>query len=418
MSTAQKKSGQRVLQIAHGHPSFHPGGTELTALALHRQALESGHDSWYLGALNDARLMAGQGTSMVALTQDQREAALFSGSFRWFALAQYDHFHFLREFRDYLVIIRPDIVHVHHVIHFGLEALHLIRNTLPEARIVLTLHDYYLICANNGQLYKHELKERCAGPDLHQCLKCLSERSANDLAMRSLDIRNAISLCDRLVSPSEFLKDKFDRYLGAAQPIAVIENGYLGESLEPAGSNVDGDGPFTFGYFGNIAAVKGLGDLLDACAILAADEWLDFRLNVHGGQLIDDAALLAKMERAGEALGNRVRFHGQYRPEEMVRHLGAVDCVVFPSVWYENAPLVIYEALYHGKQVISYPHGGAPEILSRYGMGIFADRSDPEALAGAMKSVLDDRSLVRKPLSRAVPGRAETLAAYQNLYFS
>ena len=51
-----QSSGKRILQIAHNHPRFHPGGTELTALALHREALEQGLDSWYLGALDETRL--------------------------------------------------------------------------------------------------------------------------------------------------------------------------------------------------------------------------------------------------------------------------------------------------------------------------------------------------------------------------
>jgi hypothetical protein len=66
----------RILQIAHNHPRFHPGGTELTALALHRQALMSGLDSWYLGALDETQILPNLGTQMIALSADQREAAL------------------------------------------------------------------------------------------------------------------------------------------------------------------------------------------------------------------------------------------------------------------------------------------------------------------------------------------------------
>lgn len=407
----------RILQIAHNHPRFHAGGTELTALALHRQALSEGLDSWFLGALDEAQILPNQGTQMIGLASDQREAALFTTHFRRFALAQDDHYGFLREFRDYLEWLQPDAVHVHHILNFGLEALHLIRNTLPKTRIVLTLHDYYLICAYNGQLYKHETGERCLGPALEQCLKCFPDRSANEFAMRALNIRNALSLVDRIVSPSEFLKRRFEAALPGLPEITVIENGFLGEAVRPAPLATKRADELFFGYFGNISAIKGLGDLLDAADLLVEAGRTDFRLSVHGSQLFEDKALYERMEKARATLGKRVQFHGAYKAEDVSGLLASVDCLAFPSVWWENAPLVIYEALAHGKQVVSYPHGGAPEILARHGMGVIAERSEPEALAEAMTRVLDDQSLVAREPAPPVPVRSQTLAAYRKLYF-
>ena len=408
---------QRILQIAHNHPRFHAGGTELTALALHRQALAEGFDSWFLGALDDTQTLPNQGTQMIGLTADQREAALFTTEFRRFPLAQDDHYGFLREFRDYLEYLRPDVVHVHHILNFGLEALHLIRNTLPEVRVVLTLHDYYLICAYNGQLYKHETRERCAGPVLQHCLNCFPERTATDFAMRALNIRNALGLVDRIVSPSDFLKRKFEAHISGLPEIVVVENGYLGDQAAAVPAPVGSAGDMAFGYFGNISAIKGLADLLDAAELIFETGRTDFRLHVHGSQLFEDKLLFDRMERARDTLGKHARFHGAYRPEDTSALLDATDCLVFPSVWWENAPLVIYEALAHGRQVISYPHGGAPEILARHGMGVIAERSDPAALAEAMTRVLDDRALARRTPSPPVPLRAATLAAYKKLYF-
>lgn len=404
----------RILQVAHNHPRFHPGGTEMTALALHRQALASGLDSWYLGALDADQTLPNLGTQMIALSDDQREAALFSEGFSSFALSQLDQFGFLREFQDYLKAIRPDVVHMHHILNFGLESFHAIRNALPKARIVLTLHDYYLICANHGQLYKHETRQRCPGPTLIECLKCFPEKRANDFAMRILDVGNALSLCDRIVSPSHFLKQKFEHYIRLPHPIEVIENGYIGDadiSLAPP----TGTGPLTFGYFGNISAVKGLSDLLDAADILARRD-MDFRLHVHGSQLFEDNVLFDRIQAARTTLGDRIQRFGHYLPEDMPRHLQSIDCLAFPSVWWENAPLVIYEALHHGRQVVCYPHGGAPEILGRYGMGVLAERSDPMALAEAMARIIVEPSLADARPSRPIPTRTDLLKHYLAFY--
>ena len=413
---AAVRSARRVLQIAHNHPRFHAGGTELTALALHRQGLADGDDSWFLGALDETQIVPNPGTQMIGLTPDHREAALFADGFRRFALAQDDHFGFLRELRDYLEWLRPDVVHIHHLLSFGLETLHLIRNTLADVRIVLTLHDYYLICANNGQLYKHDTRERCDGPSLTACLGCFPERNASDFAMRALDIRQALSLVDHVVSPSHFLKQKFEASLSGMPAIPVIENGYLGEAASFAQAPPQDD-DVVFGYFGNISAVKGLTDLLDAAEILLAQGHSGFRLHVHGTQLFEDPVLARRMEAAVQTLGHQVRFFGAYASGQMASLLASVDCVVFPSVWWENAPLVIYEALNAGRQVVCYPHGGAPEILARHGAGILAERSEPTALADAMARVLGNRALADLTPTRPLPGRAETLQAYRALYF-
>ncbi|MDB5555107.1 MAG: glycosyl transferase [Rhizobium sp.] len=410
-------SSKRILQIAHNHPRFHPGGTELTALALHREALEQGLDSWYLGALDGTQITPNEGTMMIALTPDQRGSALFTNSFKRFELEQPEHHGFLREFGDYLKLIRPDVVHIHHVLNFGLEALHVLRTALPEARIVLSIHDFYLICANNGQLYKHDKKERCPGPSMDQCLKCFPNRNANDFAMRALDIRNALSLCDNLVSPSRFLKDKLDRHLGVPMEISVVENGYLGSEPAVIDPPVRRTGGPIFGYFGNISAVKGLAGLLDAADLLIESGQVDFSIHIHGAQLFEDKVLADRMEAAKETLGRKITFFGGYQGDELASLLAHVDCMVFPSVWWENAPLVVYEALHARRQVIAYPHGGAPEILARYGVGIIAERSDPAALADAMAKVIDDRSLTEISLSRPMPLRRDLFAAYGKFYF-
>jgi glycosyltransferase involved in cell wall biosynthesis len=198
--------------------------------------------------------------------------------------------------------------------------------------------------------------------------------------------------------------------------ISVVENGYLGgaPAVTSPPEPQHAGGP-VFGYFGNISAVKGLADLLDAADLLAGEA--EFSIHVHGAQLFEDKVLADRMEAAKTTLGRKIRFFGGYKPDELASLLAAVDCMVFPSVWWENAPLVIYEALHAGRQAIAYPHGGAPEILERYGAGIIAERSDPAALAEAMAKVIDNRSLTEVAPTRPIPSRRDLLAAYGKFYF-
>jgi glycosyltransferase involved in cell wall biosynthesis len=410
--------GARVLQIAHSHPQFHPGGTELLALALHREATEQGIDSWYLGALDDTQTMPNLGTQAIALSPDHRESGLFIHQFLRFSLEQPEYHGFLREFREYLQAIQPDIIHLHHVLQFGLEAIHVIKGAVPAAKVVLTAHDYYLLCANNGQLYRHAEKQRCDGPSLGECRRCFGDKVSNEqLRLRALDIASTLSMVDVMTAPSHFLKHKLEAHVRLPRPVQFVENGYLGDGGRASPAEGIGDRALTFGYFGNISAVKGLGDLLDAAVLLHGKGRRDFRVHVHGAQLFEDLALKTKMDDAQVVLGSSIEFFGGYRAVDVATLYGKIDCVVFPSIWYENAPLVIYEALHHGRQVIAYPHGGAPEILERYGVGMLAKKSEPAALAAAMEEALDDSARIDCVATRAVPDRKALLESYLPIYF-
>jgi len=406
----------RVLQIAHSHPRFHPGGTELVALGLHHQALAEGLDSWYLGAVDASQTEPHPGTRIIALSDDHRESALFVSGFNTFRLEQADWDGFHADFERYLTLIRPDVVHFHHVINFGLEAIHTVRHVLPDARIVLTIHDYYLICANRGQLYKRPTKQRCDGPSLDACTKCLPEATLNAFAMRRDDVRNTLDRCDAIFSPSVFLKDKMQRHLGIRHEIVCVENGYVGVDPPSSAKSRNGDEPFVFGYLGNIVDVKGLADLLDAAEILQAAGYDNFRVHVHGAQLIDDDHLRQRMEAAQDTLADSVTFFGGYRAADAGRLMADIDCLVFPSLWWENAPLVVCEALHHARQVIAYPHNAAVEILNRYGVGRIAKASHPKALAQEMRMLLDEPRLAQCAPTAPIPQRKDLLARYLARY--
>ena len=396
----------RLLQIAHGHTAFHPGGTEMVALALHRYWRQRGEDCWYLGAAEPADHAGHPGTNMIAMTDDQREAVLHTDSFIRFRLQQPDYFGCLREFANYLDTVRPDIVHFHHVLNLGLEAIHVARAVLPKAKIVLTLHDYYLICANNGQLYKYHAHERCMGPSLKACMTCIPRVAAEDFRMRELDIRRTLDVVDTIVSPSRFLAGMIEASIENCPAIELVENTYVGPE-GPAAKRTAG-GALCFAYFGNLSLVKGAGDLFAAATILRQRGFDHFSLQINGSQLFADNAMDEKIAKAKSELGEQLVFAGRYDETSLAERMAQADCVVFPSLWWENSPLVVYEALYHERMVVSYPHGGAAEILKRYDAGVLAEQSRPEALADAMQLVLEGKVQA----SAAARSKLRSLAAF------
>ena len=61
-----------------------------------------------------------------------------------------------------------------------------------------------------------------------------------------------------------------------------------------------------------------------------------------------------------------------------------------PSIWYENSPIVIQEALSAGIPVIASRIGGIPEKIKEGGNGFLFEPGDVEQLVNHLKYFLDN----------------------------
>ena len=75
--------------------------------------------------------------------------------------------------------------------------------------------------------------------------------------------------------------------------------------------------------------------------------------------------------------------------------LETLDVVALPS-WTEGLPLVLLEAMARGRPVVATPVGGTPELVTDGETGLLVPPRDPEALAEALRRVLDDPELARR----------------------
>ena len=114
---------------------------------------------------------------------------------------------------------------------------------------------------------------------------------------------------------------------------------------------------------------------------------LDDDAGAHrGGASPSDIGVLAdRIEHSKRDLGAAVHYYGRYAQADVAQCYATFECLVFPSVWWENAPLVLHEALHHRRDIIAYPHGGGAEILRRHGKGVLAEQSNPLSLSFAME---------------------------------
>ncbi|WP_298961618.1 glycosyltransferase family 4 protein [uncultured Roseibium sp.] len=405
----------RILVFAHNHPDLHPGGTETVALELAKAYRKAGHQSLFVGATNHLHRDPHPGTSFQAISDSGDELLMWAGHFDRFNMSQIDLQAFVPDMRTLLDNFQPDVVHIHHLLLFGVELPVLLRRALPDVRIVMTLHDYYAICANDGVLMKSP-DEACAALGSGGLCRCLPDAKPNDLRLRERFIKTHLAAVDEFVAPSAFLRDVYVRWGLPAEKIRIISNGRP-ETTPVASRAATNEPKSVFGYFGNLTPWKGIEVLLQAARLLK-DKDLDFELRVHGGAPFQDKDFVKRIDALFEETAPNVQRLGAYRPDEVASLMEPVDWVVVPSVWWENAPLVIAEAQQHGRPVITSGVGGMAEAVKDSIDGLHVRKNDPVSLAITMAMAAGDAELYRNLAAnvRVPPSVAVVAEQYLGLF--
>jgi glycosyltransferase involved in cell wall biosynthesis len=258
---------------------------------------------------------------------------------------------------------RPNIVHVHNLFpNFSRSWV-----THWDGPIVATMHNYRPMCPA-ATFYR----------DGHACTDCLDKRNATSAVRygcyrgnRAQTVPLALSTrfgadpllarADRVIVLNDTMKTLYGR-AGVAQDRMTLLPNFLPDS----GAAGTGGGPWLF--VGRLTPEKGILQLVR--------EWPSgYRLLVVGdGPLLADIAACAP---AGvEVLGEQ--------PSERVQALmrEAVG-LVFPSRWFEGAPMVYVEALAAGTPVLAWEPSSLAALVSQEETGVVAHGDLGPVLAAA-----------------------------------
>ena len=392
----------RVLFLCHSHPRLQSGGTEHFSLDLFRELTANyGLTGSYLAGTCAGQRAGAPGTAFQAIGDADDEILLWTAGFDSFHLSQTDLHGVIPELTQFLKDTRPDIVHIHHTLLLGMEVIPLIKRLLPGTRIVMTLHDYYAMCANDGQMCKTD-GSLCsmAAPDA--CHRCLPDRAATEFRMRELHIRSALRAVDCFIAPSETLREKFIAWGLDARLVRVLRNGLVPRA--PASWRACPDGRRDrFGFFGHINRFKGATVALAASARLSR-AGVAHALTLHGGTAFQAEATIERFHKELSA-ASAATYTGPYGRGDLARLMAAVDWVIVPSIWWENAPLVIQEAAQHRRPVICSDVGGMAEAVTQGHDGLHFSVGDPASLAEAMQRAIEQPGLWQQMAEAVAPPR-------------
>jgi len=310
---------------------------------------------------------------------------------------------------EFLELVRPDVVHFHHFLLFGIDLITLTRQTLPDANIVFTFHEFMSICSANGQLVRPLDQSLCDRATAVRCHQCFPDRGPEHFFLRERWMKRHLDAVDSFTTPTQFMIDHYDRWGIERDRIKHVTNGqksYGGEIpneyLRPQRNR--------FGFFGQFVDNKGLTVLLEAVSILRSGDFTDFSVELNGDNLrYASASRRSEIEaflaqEAERPLDQRiVTFNGSYEVSQLRQRMARVDWCVVPSVWYEAFGLVISEAWMFGRPVICSDVGAMAERVQHERNGLLFNAGNPRALADAIRYAATTEGLWRSLADRITP---------------
>lgn len=396
-ATAKRKLDDlRVLVVSHGHPGLSLGGAEVASHNLHKGLnTQDGVHSFYMARVGQP-FPRHNASALMSYRDASDEILYHADDYDHFLLSNRNTDDIRRDLQRFACTLQPDVVHFHHFIGLGLEALHAVREALPEAAIVVTFHEFLPICHHHGQMVKTAGTKLCNEASPISCHGCFPEISPAAFLRRERFVQSMLQIADHFISPSRFLAERYVAWGLAGERMTVIENGLdIAAAAEARQLKSSGDRRSRFAFFGQMTPYKGADVLLDAIGRIPESVWgEDARLMIYGGNLErQPEAYQKKVADCIEKAGNRARFYGSYQNAEMPRLMGSADWVIMPSVWWENSPIVIQEAFFHGRPIISSNIGGMAEKITDGRDGMHFRVGSAEDLADKMIDALTEPDL-------------------------
>jgi glycosyltransferase involved in cell wall biosynthesis len=294
---------------------------------------------------------------------------------------------------DFLKRESADVGHVHNFFPLLSPAVHAAISDL-RIPVVQTLHNYRLLCANGMFLRRGRPCEDCVdrGPwnaVRHGCYRGSRLQTAVWAEQTVLHRRRGTwqRWVDLFTTPSEFARRK------------LLAAGLPPERIVVKANPVTDPGEPTFGgrgavFVGRISREKGVHLLLEA--------WR--RQGGHPLTIVGTGPEEADLRRRAATIPG-VRFLGQVDRDRVCAALREASFAVVPSIWYENSPIALAEAMACGRATVAAHPTALDEFVDHGRTGLLFDSGDVKSLADACRTLLVD------------PARAEAMGREARAYF-
>ena len=371
----------RILIIIHGYPPFYIAGSEVYTYNLARE-LAKNNEVFVFHRIEDKSLPLHQchdtkeeGVNIRYINNYEPDNAVFYDKYLNPVIDD--------AFREYVKLVKPDVVHIGHLSQLSTQ-IPIIAKREFGLPVLFTIHDFWMFC-HRGQLINPKDWKICPLPNTEQCTNCAAFHYKNPdfpaemIRQRDEHIKRVIDCIDVFFAPSHTL-EKFYLDMGVDKnKVYYSKYGFNFSQIQK--HKKQPHKTITFGFTGRIIHTKGVHLLCEAFSKVIGDA----RLVIWG-----DAGNEYGRKLVAEYSGKNIEFKGRYHNDELQKVLDSFDVLVCPSIWLENAPLVIQEAQAAELPVLVSDRGGMAELVHDGVDGFTFKLGDVDDLRLKMQQIVDN----------------------------
>jgi glycosyltransferase involved in cell wall biosynthesis len=248
----------------------------------------------------------------------------------------------------------PDIAHVH--LFYGILSPSILKvlqkYSIP---VVITIHDYRLICPVSSMLDTNGvICEKCVGENY---FNCIGKRCSEGNIFQSTIVAAEAYFRKYYIQPLKYINKfifvsnfSYSKHL-AFNPDFQFKSTHLYNFSKTTVNSITVKGDYFF-YFGRLSKEKGIISLINAfkhtnLTLVIAGDGPYKNLILHEIASFDN-----------------IHFEGFKFGSELQKLILESSFVVVPSEWFENNPMTIIESFTLGKPVIASAIGGIPELVT------------------------------------------------------
>ncbi len=292
----------------------------------------------------------------------------------------------LAEMRNIISAFEPDVVHIH---NFFPSLSPAIFDACLEFGVpsVWTIHNFRIACANGLLFRDGRICEDCLGriplPAVrHGCYRNSRVGSAAVATMIGYHKvrRTWHNKVTTFIALNDFAKGKLIES-GLPEAKITVKPNFSPSAKEPyaVNSSMNRNGAL---FVGRLSEEKGVSTLISAWSKLSIP------LTIMGDG--PERGALEKMAPSN------VTFTGFSSPNDVSKAMAKTQALIVPSIWYENFPMTVVEAMSVGTPIIASELGALAHIIEDNVTGFHFSPGDANSLATVVERAFSSREILYK----------------------
>ena len=389
----------KILLISDYFPPYIVGGAEISAYYLGIGLSKIGHDVSILTRYPKKISIKLEGFSAVHSVTYNKKKSLLSNYLHTGILSSVD---MAKKLEELLKTEDFDIIHAQNWIS-GYAVMRVKQRMKKFPPSLLSIRDYRYLCPGlYGWCLSDKIKTNC---NLINTIECIYHHSKAPFLTRTIGLipysilryvssnmlSRSVNAFDGYITNSNFLRGVILNNLAIkTENVNTVYNAINLEDFEIVADTEERSGDrIKILYVGRFDIGKGIEYLIEAIPYIIRN------YNNCIFILVGDGPIKSQMENLSRKLNvsEYIIFKGFVPHRDINRYYQQCDIVVVPSSWPEPFGRTLIEAMACAKPVISTRVGGITEVISHGENGLLVKPADPEDLANALKTLIDDEEM-------------------------